>query len=83
MDHKLPVNPKWERKKTPESSMVAEIAYNEKDKKLYVHFSTNNSVYEYVPVEKSQWDKMIEAPSPGSYFSKHISGNKKIKFRSL
>lgn len=83
MDHKLPVNPSWPRKKTPESSQIAEIAYNAKDKVLFVHFSTNDSVYSYAPVSESQWKAMEASPSAGGYFVKHIRNNKSIRSKSI
>lgn len=82
MDHKIPVNPDWPRKKTPESSLIEEVAYNTKDT-LYVHFKTNNSVYSYNPITPNQWKAMDAAVSASGYFIKHIKGNKKIKFNSL
>jgi hypothetical protein len=83
MDHKIPVNPSWPRKKTPESSQIAEIAYNAKDSKLYVHFSTNDSVYEFSPVKPSQWKALENAISTGAYFTKHIKTDKSIRAKSL
>lgn len=83
MDHKLPVNPSWPRKKTPESSMIAEFAYNPKDQVLYVHFSTNDSVYSYTPVPENKWKALEAAPSAGGYFAKHIKNNKSIKNKSI
>ena len=82
MDHKIPLNPDWPRKKTPESSLIAEVAYNTKDT-LYVHFRTNDSVYSYTPVTPNQWKTMDAAVSAGGHFIKHFKGNKKIKFKSL
>ena len=57
------------------------MAYNPDKKELVVLFKTNNSVYIYAPVERKQFDAMAESPSSGSYFIKHIKGNKNIKFR--
>lgn len=83
MDHKIPVNPDWPRKKTPESSMIAEYAYNEKAETMYVHFKTNDSVYSYAPVSKNKWSSLESAISSGAYFSKHIKNDKSIKNKSL
>lgn len=83
MDHKIPVNPEWPRKKTPESSMIAEYAYNEKDQTLYVHFKTNDSVYSYTPLTPGKWKSLESAISSGAYFSKHIKNDKSIKSQSL
>ena len=85
MDHKLttPPKPSWPRKKTPESSMIAEFMYAPEEQKLFVHFGTNDSVYTYVPVDQKKWDALDKAASAGAYFSKHIRGNKSIKAKPL
>ncbi len=83
MDHKVPVNPDWPRKKTPESSLIEEVVYNPAAQTLYVHFKTNDSVYSYIPVSAGQWKTMYDAPSSSGYFVKHIKGNKKIKYKSI
>lgn len=65
------------------SSLVQEVAYVPSIKTMYVNFKTNDSVYSYVPVEESKFQKMIDSPSIGAYFIGHFKKSKELKVTSL
>lgn len=61
------------------SSNISKVGHQ--SDKLFVVFKRNNSCYEYSPVSRQLYLKVIGAQSVGSYFSKHIQKNKLIKHK--
>lgn len=53
------------------SSDIASIAYDEKEKILYIRF-LDGSEYAYFDVEKNLYLGLLESPSVGSFFKKEI-----------
>lgn len=62
---------RMQRLSTPESSTIAEIAYDEKTSYMTVHFKSKYA-YEYQGVSKEAWDKFTSAESKGKYFAESI-----------
>lgn len=67
---KFKLNPNWNKQKV-QSSQIKEIAFDQKDKRLYVVF-TNNSVYSYSPTTFDDYLEFTSAPSIGKYFHSKI-----------
>lgn len=82
MDKLIPIPPHWPRVKF-NSTLLSEAAYDEASQKMYVHFATNDTVYEYEPVKKDKFLKMAESPSAGAFFTKHFKTNKSIKCKKV
>lgn len=66
------------RKHLVSSSNIEWVAYDNKIKKLYVHF-TSNSTYEYENVPKDVFERLLKAGSKGRYFAAAIKWNYKYK----
>lgn len=62
------------------STQILEVGYLESERKMLVVF-LGKSVYEYVPVERKQYEAMIESSSVGGYFNKHIRKDKSIVYK--
>jgi hypothetical protein len=65
-----------------QSSLIAAIAYNALEQKLFVEFHKSkkqeeNPVYCYHPFSQEQWDEFSEAESIGKYFLAKV----KLDFR--
>lgn len=73
------VRPHWQSVKTPESSQTKEIAYDPEGNILYVNFRSNNSVYQYFPVTKDEFDNLVDSreSSLGAYLHKHFNKSRK------
>jgi len=63
-----------ERIKTPDSSNLAEFAFDPETQTLEVAFKSG-FVYEYFDVPPSIFESLKEAHSKGSYLHKHIKGH--------
>lgn len=73
------LNPKWNNQKIDGSSQIKEIAFDPRDKRLYVVFY-NNSVYSY----ESSFNQFLEfsnAPSAGKYFHANLKSTSATKMR--
>jgi len=53
------------------SSNVAAAGYDDESQELVVEF-TSGSIYRYSGAPRSALDAMLNSPSPGSYFARHI-----------
>lgn len=56
---------------TVESTTLAAIAYNPDRKLLELTFRTH-SIYRYFDVPSETFEGLLQAPSKGSYFNRHI-----------
>jgi hypothetical protein len=56
------------------SSNLARVAYDKKDKELYVEFKSGNK-YSYINVSYKKYENLVYAESVGSYFSTKIKPN--------
>lgn len=56
---------------TVASSNVASIGYDEPSRKMQVRFK-NGGLYEYDKVSPEVHAKLLNAPSPGTHFAKHV-----------
>ena len=54
-----------------DSSLIEKLAYNEKDELLTVKFK-KGGVYSYQGVPRKTFEKMMVAPSVGSFFARQI-----------
>lgn len=54
-----------------ESSMIAEVAYLEESKALYVRFK-NGSLYSYENVPKTLFDDLLNSESKGKFLTEYI-----------
>ena len=54
------------------SSNIASVGYNPDTETLEVEFSKDGKVYEYYNVPQFMYDRLMEAPSIGSFFSAEI-----------
>lgn len=53
------------------SSNLKSIGYDPQSGTLEIEFH-HGSVYQYLNVPKAEYDSLMNAPSHGSYFSRHI-----------
>lgn len=58
---------------TPESSNIAQIAYDEANQVLKIEFK-NGSLYDYFDVPENVYEGMRNAPSKGQYLAQKIKG---------
>lgn len=68
-----------------ESSNIEAISYLKAEKILKIHFK-NGSVYEWKDVPVRKYNRLMEAESKGSFFSKEIKGkytSNKLKSKDL
>lgn len=56
------------------SSMLTRARYDEPEKKMVIQFK-DGSMYEYADVDEDEFQSMVNASSPGSYFHENIKGN--------
>lgn len=56
---------------TVESSNIASVGYEDKDKTLYVRFKSGK-IYSYDQVERALFEKLLKADSKGKFFNKEI-----------
>jgi hypothetical protein len=58
---------------TPESSNIAQFAYDEDSQVLKVEFK-NGSVYDYFDIPEHIFQAMRNAPSKGQYLAQEVKG---------
>lgn len=64
------------------SSNVFSIGYDETKKILEVEFN-GGGIYQYTPIPKHTYAKLMKAESKGVFLSKFIKNNKKFKFTKI
>jgi len=67
------------RTKIEGSSNIAEVGYDMPTLTLQIKF-LNGGIYNYWPISRNMFDKLMVASSKGLYFSKHIRGAKGINY---
>lgn len=76
----FPIGPKGMRHKV-QSSMFDEVAFE--NFTLYVHFTTNDSIYSYKPVSQKRYMELVDAPSASAYFNKHFKTKSKLDIQRI
>ena len=70
-------------KRSPvKSSNIAEVGYDIPTLTLEIKFH-NGSVYQYWPIKRRTYDVLVNSPSVGKYFNKHIRGISGINFLKM
>ncbi len=58
-----------------DSSLLISVGYDAKNQVLEVEFKTNGEIWQYSALSQEEYDRMMSAPSCGSYFMRNIRGH--------
>ena len=65
-----------------ESSRIISMGYDSEALILEIEFKRNR-IYQYQPVSKYMWGKLLAAESKGKYFQDHIRSNPRINYEEV